>query len=125
MFKWGGALSETTLWTNPSPTSSFASQNVSLSDNISNYDFIKIQFRVSTSVSNSASIIVSKEDLLTMTNATNTPKFALGAIESSVTHTRAGYYVSDTSINIGNTYRTNSTTTYNAVCIPTEVIGMK
>lgn len=121
----GGALSEVSLWTNGSQTSTFASQDVSLSDNINNYKYIKVKFRVSTSVSTSASVIVSVTDLLTMTNSANTVKFGISALISSATHSRSGYYVSDTKINIGNCYKYNSTTMVNTACIPIEVIGMK
>lgn len=37
----GGTLKETVLWTNPNPSANFNSQNVTLSEDISNYDFIK------------------------------------------------------------------------------------
>ena len=40
----GGTLKETVLWTNGSPTASFAPQDVTLSDDIDNYDFLKIEF---------------------------------------------------------------------------------
>ena len=40
----GGMLEETVLWTNPSPTSDFAAQTVTLSDSISNYDYIKFEY---------------------------------------------------------------------------------
>ena len=45
----GGSDTETVLWTNGSPTSSFAQKTVTLSDNINNYDYIKMTFRYSTS----------------------------------------------------------------------------
>lgn len=41
-------LKATTLWTNPSPSSSFANQTISLSST-SPYDYIKITWRWSTS----------------------------------------------------------------------------
>jgi len=44
----GGSLSETVLWTNPSPTTAQQSQTVTLAGNISNFDLIKITYRKST-----------------------------------------------------------------------------
>lgn len=49
--KGGGELKETTLWTNSSPASSFASSSQTLSD-ITPYKLIKVTYRVSTSNSN-------------------------------------------------------------------------
>lgn len=42
----GGA--ETLLWTNPSPTSSQAMSTITLSDNYTNYDLIKVEIRRTT-----------------------------------------------------------------------------
>lgn len=35
-------MPKTILWTNPSPTSSFSSQNIGLSDDINNYDYLGV-----------------------------------------------------------------------------------
>lgn len=40
-----GALTETTLWTNLSPTSVFSGQTITLTESILNYDYIKIVYR--------------------------------------------------------------------------------
>jgi hypothetical protein len=41
----GGKYTETSLWTNPSPTSDFAAQTVTLSDSIDNYKYIAIKYK--------------------------------------------------------------------------------
>lgn len=41
----GGGMLETLLWENESPSEAFGGQDVSLSDNLSNYDYIKIEFK--------------------------------------------------------------------------------
>ena len=61
----GKKFDETTLWTNSAPTSSFAAQNVTLSDNLSNYDYFKIKFRLSTTQDTSAMVMDSVSDFLT------------------------------------------------------------
>jgi hypothetical protein len=38
--------SATILWTNPSPSTSFSDQNVSLSNSITNYNFIAISYYI-------------------------------------------------------------------------------
>lgn len=44
-FSAGGAdLVETTLWTNPNTSASFSSQEVTLSDEYTNYDYIKFYY---------------------------------------------------------------------------------
>ena len=43
-----GSLSETVLWTNPSPTAAFVDQTITIPD-IDNYTYIKLVFRNNTS----------------------------------------------------------------------------
>ena len=45
----GSGFDETVLWTNASPTSSFTAQVITLSESIDNYDFIKLEYRRTTS----------------------------------------------------------------------------
>ena len=61
--KGGGELKETALWTNSSPTSSFASQTITLLD-ITPYKLIKVTFRVSTSNSNEYYELYTPDQLL-------------------------------------------------------------
>ena len=39
----GVSIKRTTLWTNPSPSATFAAQSITLSDDMSNYDEIEIK----------------------------------------------------------------------------------
>lgn len=41
----GSTPQETTLWTNPNPDTSFSAQTISLSQNISNFDYIKVEYK--------------------------------------------------------------------------------
>lgn len=54
---------ETTLWTNASPTSGFTNQEVTLSDNYTNYKRIRFYFRASNSVSDEFSVEYKKEEI--------------------------------------------------------------
>ena len=53
---------ETTLWTNSSPTSTFAAQTVNLSQSYSNFDYLKFVFRRSTSDSYEAVFVFPKSE---------------------------------------------------------------
>ena len=53
---------ETTLWTNSSPTSTFAAQTVNLSQAYSNFDYLKFVFRRSTSDSYEAVFVFPKSE---------------------------------------------------------------
>ena len=54
---------EKTLWTNPNPTAAFSAQNVTLSDNYTNYKALRIYYRYSGSDSTEMSVIYKKEDI--------------------------------------------------------------
>ena len=58
----GGQYTETSLWTNGAPTSSFASQTITLSDSMEKYSYIKFRYRNSTSNAIESNIIVSLFD---------------------------------------------------------------
>ena len=58
MYEWGGTLRETVLWTNASPTSQMAETSITLSEDITNFDYIKIYWRLSTTNDLECSILV-------------------------------------------------------------------
>lgn len=124
----GGSLTETVLWTNPNPSSAFGAQAVTLSDSLSNYDYIGIDNYYDTAYADtSATPLMSVEDFKKCIYSTSTtiPRMALTlGGERSSKWFRYVNYVSDTSIqfSIG---RTTSTTTSGNACIPTRVIGIK
>ena len=62
----GKRFDETTLWTNSSPTSSFAAQVVTLSDDYTNYDYIKVVYAFATTAQtggNVKSALMSSADI--------------------------------------------------------------
>lgn len=125
-----GGMSETVLWTNSSPTSNFATQNVTLSESIDNYKYIKFQIRPSRTngQGNEIGCIISVEDFKKTpyppTTQYNT-HLAFGARNTNVEYTRAVWYVSDTQVHIEAAWQTGTTTSSPQVLIPLEIIGMR
>lgn len=110
--------SGTTLWTNPSPTSSFAGQTVTLSETIANFSYYEIEFFTDTI--SERIITTGKINTLYATRL-----FSLATLASSRNVTRP----STTSIAFGSGL---SFTTYggagvvdNNVIIPYKIIGYK
>lgn len=121
----GGSATETVLWTNGSPTAQFAPQDVTLSDDIDNYDFLKIEFISTASTGVNGSVLVPVSDFKLMTNTASTTGFGFGLSSGVDTFiSRKTTYVSDTKIHIGNatSYTGN---TNNARAIPLQIIGIK
>ena len=114
----GGKYTETSLWTNSAPTSSFAQQEVTLSDNIDNYDFIKVNFRNSTSDSTEIGTLISASDV-----AKSSVYLAFEVIVSSAAYVRRIQKTSSNSVSITGCYRLNGT--LNTACIPTSIAGCK
>lgn len=120
----GSGGSETTLWTNSSPTSNFAAQNINLSQSISNFKFIRIYWRVKASVSTENSIIVSASNFSSFGAGNNINALLIGIRGSSgALSGRAVRYVSDTSLNISDAYAMNTSGSGKDSSIPTKITG--
>lgn len=118
-----GGSTETVLWTNNSPTSSFSGQTITLSNSLDNYTYVKIKYRISTSVSTESSVIVPVSEFVRMTQTSNTFKIGTGSFDSS-TYVRTAYYDSATTIAFNNGYKLGSTSQANGMLIPVSVIGI-
>lgn len=122
-------LQETVLWTNSSPTSSFANQVVTLSDDINNYDYIKFYFRVSTSNGNSQNVIASVKDFKNLTDATTSNSFVSLSSPNEYTGSyrmvRRLNYVSATSVRINTSVRANGQGSDDTLIIPIAICGLK
>lgn len=122
----GGKQTETVLWTNSAPTSSFAKQDVTLSDDINSYDYLKFTYRVTTSVSDSLNYIISVSDFKKSVESTSSHHCVLGlSTDDSVAHTRRVYYKTDTTVNFNNAYQLNAAASNNATVIPLSIVGIK
>lgn len=118
-------MSETVLWTNASPTSTFNSQTVTLSDDINNYDYIKITYRASTTLTSTLSIMLSLEEWLKTTNATGVCYPAIAVRINSVVYARRVSHNTDTDVIFASAIRMNASGANQDYIIPTEVIGLK
>lgn len=121
----GGALSETVLWTNPSPTSSLAAGNRTITGNFSDYKYVKIEWRYSTSSQTKNNIIISIDEFKTMTSTGGTCPVVVAIRTSNTIYGRVIYYVDDTTFANGSAYPLGGTTAANANVIITQISGLK
>ena len=109
-----GGVKMDLLWTNPSPTSSFDTQTVSI--NLSNYNLIFISFRISTGETNVLNMFFEK-------GTTTVMNMALDYI-----YHRYITASSDSGITFGVGQRRNSyaasPTTQNTILIPYQIYGV-
>lgn len=121
----GGTLSETVLWTNPSPTASFAAQTITLSSDINNFKYLKIVYKLSTSNNTESYAIYAVDEFKNMIIGVG---YACGAISGRPGGTnlarRLGY-ASDTSIRFMDSSGIGVASTDNNGLIPLAIYGMK
>ena len=120
----GAKQTETVLWTNPSPTSDFGQTTVTLSDSISNYDYIAVKWKVSTSLSTTSTTMVPVGDFKSMLNQNGDNALFIASVNQNG-WARTVFYVSDTSITISTSYRLNAQGNSGSNAIPTSIIGIK
>lgn len=121
-------LHETTLWTNSSPSSNYASDTVTLSSDIDNFDYIEVEFKSHKSQSSTQKTLMSVADFKLAKNSgfasQYTPRLAIGGSynNNATVALRGVAYESDTQLIFG-TCRAG-TTTKNDYAIPVRVIGV-
>ncbi len=120
----GKPYQKTVLWENSSPTSNFANQNITLSDDMTNYDQLELTWAYATSGNGmTASMIFPVADFIkTLTSAY--PKYFFGTY-TTVFFTRYLYYVNNTTIMISLDYRINATGNQQNTDIPLRIVGIK
>ena len=122
----GEQYTETVLWTNPSPTASFAGQTVTLSDSIANYKYLKVKACYNggyTNVAVSPLILVS--EFMTIVPSTRRCTFNIGNSSAGNSYySRAVQYVSPTSISFTDDWALKSNNTANTDVIPLEILGI-
>ena len=124
----GEQYTETSLWTNPSPTADFAAQTITLSDSISKYKYIGIKYcYAKTSTDIISTPIYKTEDLRAsvLDNGTTHNVIILG-VENANNYGFGRFvgYVSDTSIKFTIAYRLNVASTLTNAVIPLEILGI-
>lgn len=66
----GGGMTETLLWENDSPTTTFSAKTITLSDSMDNYDYIKILYYVE-SRNDAISLYVKSDEIATSSTGKN------------------------------------------------------
>lgn len=121
----GGA--ETLLWTNPSPTASQARTTITLSDNYTNYDLIKVEIRRTTATpDNKVSTYISTNDFANVGYVGQTGKvfFMVAASDlSGYVYYRSLHPVSSNQIQIS--AASGAAGTNNVVAVITNIYGVK
>ena len=120
-----GGFSETTLWTNSSPTSSFAAQDVTLSQSFTNFDYIKINWRATKSNTTAASMIVPPSVLQNSSATANSNNVEFGTHTGSTVRARSIRYSSNTKLSISTAYNVNTSGNSTDYAIPTSIVGLK
>lgn len=111
-------LSGKVLWTNPNPSDTFAGQTITLNDDLSNYTYIEIISRQSTSSGNMLSSGKIPIDMIAVTTYLPIHYNMLRTFNTSTKTFRDNLYFST----FGNI---NSTTSDNNYNIPYQIIGYK
>ena len=125
-----GGFTTTTLWTNNSSSSNFAAQEITLSDDIDNYDYIGVDYKYNTGSSDVGChrMLMSSSDIKNATYNTSVARCGLeiNIISSSnISFARQIYYINDTKLRFATTTQVGSSTTSNALAIPVRVVGCK
>lgn len=121
--KKGGGITEKSLWTNNAPSAAYSSDTVTLSENLDNYDYVKVKFRRSTGAS-------TEYEVWTIPTVSSDNKFLMNLairISNDFYARSVSHYVNNT-ILFGSTikfFTSGSVSTANSYCIPLEVIGVK
>lgn len=124
----GGAMSETTLWTNPNPTSAMAQgATIPLSQAYTDFDYIKIVYRLSTSNATEGSVIYPKDDVTASVSAAAERRMGIQAYLTN-NYARIIYRpdnVTTNSFTISNARQLQGSGTSTSNLIPIKVIGLK
>lgn len=116
----GGGVTETELWSNSSPTSSFASQTVTLSQGISNFDSLRFYYHSTNSTSeDNLYVNVSVSDFGTI-------RSGFAYTSGSVDGIRGVRKNSDTVVQFDAAAKAQGTGSFdNYFLIPTKICGVK
>lgn len=124
----GGRYKETSLWTNPNPSSSYSNGTVTLSDDIDNYDYIKFTYKPWTTSSQIMSSLYPLSDVKLSVSGNSTTHSVMSMIcnlTDNSNFARRVYYASDTSITFNASYQINASNSSANTNIPQQIIGCK
>ena len=130
MISGGGAMSETTLWTNSDTSATFGSTDVTLSESIQNYTHIKVYVAFGNAVAGQLdivwSVLMPVSDFLgaTVSGASGRQLFTLTEITAGgAFRYRNTYYKGDTTVGFSQCYEGG--TVKNQQLIPLSIVGCK
>lgn len=112
------------LWENSSPNSTFAAQDVTLSQSVADFTYLKIYWRISNTNASTISLLISISDFK------NFGAFICFAALGSTSSGSASYYryvtkVSNTSIYFDSAAARGGQSASTAMSIPTKICGVK
>ena len=114
-----GGMTETKLWTNPTPAQQMVATTITLSDDMDNYDFIAVEYAVNyNTLTNVNRAYIRVSDLKNTGNTAAKPQGSLSYYTTAYA-VRPFWYISDTSIRFGAGLLNNNTD------IPLYVYGVK
>lgn len=124
---------ETVLWENPQPTNAFATQTVTLSDDITNYDMLRIEGIATTTNDTYLEVYVDPLYLVTCSTSKSEKAGGCGIAASTGAGSTGSRYTrvlkSTTSapnkIEFGSEFSMATSTSKNENAIPTRIIGIK
>lgn len=124
----GGALSETTLWTNANPTSAMAQgATMPLSQAYTNFNYIKIVYRLSTTNATECSVIYPISEVTASVSGATERRMGIQAYLTN-NYARIIYRPDNAttdSLTISNARQLQGSGTSTTNLIPTEIIGLK
>lgn len=126
LFRCGASseLSETILWTNSSPASSFSGQSVTLSESVDNFKYIAFYVRTSETNDTESYVMCDTDELKTYIESGVHPTLDLASRVNNQLFTRMAFYVDTTHIKYADAYELTGAPTRNSYVIPTKIVGL-
>ena len=124
---------ETVLWENPNPTQSFATQTVTLVDDITNYDMLRIEGVATTTDDTHLEVYVMPSYLVTCSTSKSEVKGGCGFAASTGAGSTGSRYTrvfkstssAPNKVEVGSEYSMGTSTSNNTYAIPTKIVGIK
>ena len=125
----GTTITETTIWTNPNPDTSFASSNtnVTVSQNISNFDYIKVESKdnyAQDTATYKKDFYIKVSDWMNPYTSGGTKTFGIYSY-TNYAWCRQFNYNAETTITISACYRLNNASNNGNNAIPICIKGVK
>lgn len=119
-------LSETKLWENPSPSSDFPAQDVTLSQSMTNFDYIKVVIcQAKSELTNKKNFIIPIADFVNTASGNNAGKIYLGIYRWTNEYVRCFWRVSNTQVHITTSMRIGNSGTDQTNNTPYQIWGLK